>query len=559
MVHNPDMLPEAADAPDDPLEQDAPDHLADDPAIGSWFLAEGDRANPATDLRPFTTGNLVQPLVDGRTYFARLCAELEAAEAGDQVYFLDFRGDLDERLDGPGSEVGEVLGRAARRGAGVFGLLWRSHPKMLKQSEEANAEFVRSIDEDGGQVLLDARTRRAGSHHQKLVVVRHPGSPMRDVAFVGGIDLGYSRNDDSGHAGDPQVMTFPDTYGPRPPWHDIQAEVRGPAVHDLEHTFRERWYGSSVLDLPSPVRQLYDRAYHMGAMTSRPLPQPTEDDGTRRGPHAVQVLRTYPARLRRYPFAPLGERSIAHAYRKVFARARSLVYLEDQYLWSRPVAEIVASALRDRPDLHVLAVVPRYPDSDGPVTRMPGLLARHDVMRACAAAGGGRFAVYDLENHQGTAVYVHAKIVVVDDVWAMIGSDNLNRRSWSHDSELSIGVLDSDLDDREPRDPAGLGDGARAFARDLRLRLWCEHLDRDTNDVADLLDPREAFAAFRRQADQLAAWHAGGRAGARPPGRVLPHQGHHPTAVERLWATPLYRVLYDPDGRPWRDRVRGRL
>ncbi len=125
--------------------------------------------------------------------------------------------------------------------------------------------------------------------------------------------------------------------------------MRGPAVHDLEHTFRERWHGSSVLDLPSPVRQLYDRAYHMGAMTSRPLPEPSGDDSTRRGPHAVQVLRAYPARLRRYPFAPLGERSIAHAYRKALARARRLVYLEDQYLWSRPVAELLAAALRDHP------------------------------------------------------------------------------------------------------------------------------------------------------------------------------------------------------------------
>jgi len=233
MVHNPDMRPDAADSPDDPLEQDAPDQPIDDPAIASWFLAEGDRANPATDLRAFTTGNLVEPLVDGRRYFARLAAELMATQAGDQVYFLDFRGDLDERLDGPGSEIGEVLGLAARRKVLVFGMLWRSQPKLLKQSEETNAEFVRGIDEDGGQVMLDGRTRRAGSHHQKLVVVRHPGFPARDVAFVGGIDLGYGRNDDSEHPGDPQVMEFPDTYGPRPAWHDIQAEVHGPAVHDL--------------------------------------------------------------------------------------------------------------------------------------------------------------------------------------------------------------------------------------------------------------------------------------------------------------------------------------
>ncbi|PZS39003.1 MAG: phospholipase, partial [Pseudonocardiales bacterium] len=378
-------------------------------------------------------------------------------------------------------------------------------------------------------------------------------------AFVGGIDLGYSRNDDSQHDGDPQVMDFPDSYGPRPPWHDIQAEVRGAAVHDLEHTFRERWYGSTVLDLPSPVRQLYDRAYHMGATTSRPLPEPVPDQSMPRGTHAVQVLRTYPARVRRYPFAPLGERSIAHAYRKAFTRARSLVYLEDQYFWSRPVAGLIASALRDHPDLHVIAVVPRYPDNDGPVTRMPGLIARHDVVRACAAAGGDRFVIYDLENHQGNPVYVHAKIVVVDDVWAMVGSDNLNRRSWSHDSELSIGVLDAEPDVREPRDPAGLGDGARVFARDLRLRLCCEHLDRDPDDVADLLDPMGTFAAFRRQAAQLAAWHDRGGTEERPPGRVLPHRTYRPTTAQRWWAAPLYRLVYDPDGRPLRDRVRGRL
>ena len=133
IVHNPDKLPGAADSDDDPLEQDAPDHPADDPAILAWFLAEGDRANRATDLRGFTTGNLVQPLVDGREYFARLCAEISAAGTGDQIYFLDFRGDMDERLDGPDTAASDVLGAAARRGAAVFGLLWRTQPKVARQ------------------------------------------------------------------------------------------------------------------------------------------------------------------------------------------------------------------------------------------------------------------------------------------------------------------------------------------------------------------------------------------------------------------------------------------
>lgn len=46
---------------------------------------------------------------------------------------------------------------------------------------------------------------------------------------------------------------------------------------------------------------------------------------------------------------------------------------------------------------------------------------------------------------------------------------------------------------------------------------------------------------------------------AAPPGRVLPHQRTTLTAAERFWATPLYRLIYDPDGRPVRDRLRGRL
>ena len=109
----------------------------------------------------------------------------------------------------------------------------------------------------------------------------------------------------------------------------------------------------------------------MGAMTSRPLPELVPDESMPRGRHAVQALRTYPARLRRYPFAPHGERSIAHAYRKAFARARALLYLEDQYFWSRPVAwpHRLGAACPSRPARH-RGRTP-VPDNDGPVTRMP--------------------------------------------------------------------------------------------------------------------------------------------------------------------------------------------
>jgi phosphatidylserine/phosphatidylglycerophosphate/cardiolipin synthase-like enzyme len=171
-------------------------------------------------------------------------------------------------------------------------------------------------------------------------------------------------------------------------------------------------------------------------------------------------------------------------------------------------------------------------------------------VQALIDAGGDRVGIFDVENELGVPVYVHAKVGVIDDVWTSVGSDNFNRRSWSHDSEISCAVLDEARDPREPIDPAGLGDAARVYARDLRLQLWREHLGRAKGDDRDLVDPAEAVAQFRESANALDAWHAGGTRGKRPPGRVRPHQRVRISARTRLWAEPFYRIVYDPDGRP---------
>jgi len=197
----------------------------------------------------------VRPLVHGAAYFAELLAGVEGLRAGDSLLFTDWRGDCDELLAGAGSEVAHVLCAAARRGVVVKGLVWRSHPDRLRFSARENRHLGDVIEAAGGECLLDTRVRPGGSHHQKFVVLRHPGRPGLDVAYVGGIDLSHSRRDDAGHAGDPQAQPIAAVYGDRPPWHDIQVAIRGPAFGDVEAVFRERWEDPAPLSR-NPVHRL---------------------------------------------------------------------------------------------------------------------------------------------------------------------------------------------------------------------------------------------------------------------------------------------------------------
>lgn len=522
--------------------------------LPDWFLSTQERGNPDSSIPTWSTGNTAEPLIHGKGYFDRLVAEGDTLRDGDHLFFTDWRGDPDELLRDGGPRIAELFAAAAGRGVIVKGLLWRSHSDRLAYSEQENRSLGDDIAAAGGEVLLDQRVRRAGSHHQKLVIMRHPGRPELDVVFAGGIDLCHSRRDDETHHGDPQAVRMAAAYGRNPPWHDVQLAIRGPVVGAFDLTFRERWTDRTPLDQGGPVSTAVDKAKGADLRPGRLPPQPPDPPPA--GPLNIQVLRTYPAMRPPYGFAKLGERSIARAYVKAVERARRLIYLEDQYLWSKEVARLFAAALRARPDLHLVAVVPRHPDVDGRFALPPNEIGRELAIETCRAAAPDRVHIFDLENAAGTPIYVHAKVSVIDDVWCTVGSDNFNRRSWTHDSELCSAILDDTPDPREPADPAGLGDGARRFARDLRLRLMREHLDQD--DERDLLDPSSAIRAMTAAAERLRDWQAGGRVGPRPPGRLMPHVKERLPWHQRIWALPAYRLVYDPDGRPWRDRIAGR-
>jgi phosphatidylserine/phosphatidylglycerophosphate/cardiolipin synthase-like enzyme len=186
----------------------------------------------------------------------------------------------------------------------------------------------------------------------------------------------------------------------------------------------------------------------------------------------------------------------------------------------------LAEAFRREPALQVIAVVPRFPDQDGRFGGPPNRYGQIEAIDMLRAAGGDRFGVYDLTNHHGNPIYVHAKVCIVDDEWLTCGSDNFNRRSWTHDSEATCAVDDPD------------GELARA----LRGKLWSEHLGLAPDDPR-LHDLDRAAELWREVTSSGAT-------------RARPHVPDPIPRAAALWSKPMYRLVYDPDGRPSQMRRR---
>jgi phosphatidylserine/phosphatidylglycerophosphate/cardiolipin synthase-like enzyme len=55
--------------------------------------------------------------------------------------------------------------------------------------------------------------------------------------------------------------------------------------------------------------------------------------------------------------------------------------------------------------------------------------------------------------------------MIVDDVWASIGSSNLGFRSMTYDGEINCDAIDGQI-----------SRGVRRYARDFRIALWRDHL-----------------------------------------------------------------------------------
>jgi hypothetical protein len=111
--------------------------------------------------------------------------------------------------------------------------------------------------------------------------------------------------------------------------------------------------------------------------------------------------------------------------------------------------------------------------------------------------------------------------------------------------------MDTSGGDSPPVDTAAPLPGP--LARELRLQLWAEHLGLDQDDP-QLRAGASPLQLWNSTAEALEQWHRAGRRTQRPAGQVRQHAPAAVTPLQRLWASPIYRLIVDPDGRPRRLR-----
>ena len=218
--------------------------------LAEWFLTVGERGNPDWDLAAWREGNQAEALIHGASYFDRLVTEVEQLGPGDHLFFADWRGDADQRLREDGPTVAELFRAAAERGVLVKGLMWRSYPNMLQFNEEQNRHLAETIERAGGEVLLDQRVlhrRVAPSAAGRCFVI--PTSPIATSHSSAASTCATPAATTSRTAAIRRRCRCPSRYGERPPWHDVQLQLRGPVVGALDTTFRERWTARAPLNL----------------------------------------------------------------------------------------------------------------------------------------------------------------------------------------------------------------------------------------------------------------------------------------------------------------------
>jgi cardiolipin synthase len=361
---------------------------------------------------------------------ARYSVWLTVAFYSDDFLFPDRRGPLFDVLD-----------RAVARGLDVRLLIWRPNAETRPSHRlfGGSVEQRKLLAKRGSRFKI--RWDRAATffcQHQKSWVM-DAGQPS-ETAFVGGLNL--------------TVVAMQR--------HDVYAEIAGSSATDVHHNFAQRWNEASE-------RQAPDGNWACDSTDMLRLP---ERPSRPAGPSIVQIQRMQDPN--RYP-AHRVERSILEQYEWAIDAARRTIYIENQAVPIPQIASRLLGALERGVDVVVL--VPPIPEPYVYEARLdPQEQALFSGIEALGRHENFMLAGIAERHDQGLrAAYVHAKVMLVDDVWATVGSCNLHAFSLAGNLEMNASIWDAEV------------------TRALRETLFTQHLGVDTAHM----DDRAALRLFQ--------------------------------------------------------------
>ena len=335
------------------------------------------------------------------------------------------------------------------------------------------------------------------SHHQKIVVIDD------NFAVCGGIDMTTRRWDTRAHLDDDPRRKRPngEPYGP---WHDLTMIVEGDAAQALEELGRYRWARAGGKPL-KPARRTITSAW------PEDLAADFEDV-------EIGIART------RAEYN--GERKIdeiEQLFLRQIAAAKHFIYAESQYFASRSIAEALAVRLAEPNPPEIVIVHPISADGWMETKAMDPARARlYTAIRELDTQD--RFHLY-VPFARDTPIYVHAKLMIVDDRILRVGSANFNNRSMGLDSECDV-FIDCER-------PGNAHCSQRI--REMRLSLLGEHCGIDPAEVARLIEQHGSMA---------------GMIAGLGPGRGRTLRPFHPQPLSHLEIELADREMLDPEEPP---------
>ncbi|WP_240782141.1 phospholipase D-like domain-containing protein [Qipengyuania sediminis] len=414
---------------------------------GVWRYARVERASVIVDADAYF-GHMQQAMLEARERIFLIGWDFDTRihlTRGRRWWQRPYRRECPSRL---GSFVDWLVRH--RPGLDVRILKWSVSYAQFLLRGSMTLDLVRWARHKRITFKFDSAHPIACSHHQKIAVLDDR------LAVCGGIDMTDKRWDTRAHKerDERRRSVGGYRYGP---WHDATMMMEGEAAAALAELGRDRWERSGGGDLP-----------HIKPATRSLWPDALEPQ--------FENVEIGIARTRAEYRGNAGVREVEALFLRHIREAKRFIYAESQYFASRAIAEAIARRLGGDDPPEIVIVHPA--NADGWLEQQAMDHARAALVRAIAAADRhDRFNLL-IPYSNDTPIYVHAKLMIVDDAVLRIGSANMNNRSMGLDSECDV-VIDS----RRP----GNGHAAEAIAA-LRCSLLAEHLGVREEEMPALIE-----------------------------------------------------------------------